>query len=88
MMNGFNRAQAEYDARLPASPPMITGSIRGYLVAGPHAEKLALLEFAENNLIGASDMETGDEIRIEEIHETDINRGLEALIEIKAYHGK
>jgi hypothetical protein len=87
-MNGFHRAQAEYEARLPASPPTITGSRKRYLLAGPHAEKLALLEFAENNLIGAADMETGEEIRIEEIHEIDINKTLLALTEHIKYYGK
>jgi len=34
------------------------------------------------------DMATKEELDLDEIHETDINRGLEALIEIKAYHGE
>jgi hypothetical protein len=33
-------------------------------------------------------MATKEELDLDEIHETDINRGLEALIEIIAYHGK
>ena len=87
-MTGFSRAQAEYEARLPDSDPAVTGTIEIYLLGGPHAEKLALLEYDENNLIGASDMATKEEINIEEIHETDISRGLDALIENKAYYGK
>jgi hypothetical protein len=86
-MNGFSRAQAEYESRLPDSDPTITGSIETYLLEGIHAEKLALLEYDENNLIGASDMATKEEINVEEISETDINRGLDALIEHGEYYG-
>lgn len=87
-MKGFARAQAEYEARLPDADSTVTGSIETYLLEGPHAEKMALLEYDESVLIGASDLETREEINIKEIHETDINRGLDALIENKAYHGK
>jgi hypothetical protein len=69
-------------------PPTITGAVERYLIEGPHAEKLALLEYFENTLIGASDVEAKGEINIEEIHETDINRGLDALFENIKYHGK
>jgi hypothetical protein len=68
--------------------PTITGAVEQYLLEGQHAEKLALLEYFENTLIGASDVETKGEINIEEIHETDINRGLDALFENIKYHGK
>jgi hypothetical protein len=84
----FRRAQAEYEASMSPKPiATITGSIETYLLEGIHAEKLALLEYDENNLIGASDMATKEEINIEEISETDINRGLDALIEHGEYYG-
>jgi len=67
--------------------PAITGYITRYLLEGPHAEKHTLLEYSENNLIGASDMTTKEEINIEEIDETDINKGLDALIEQIKYYG-
>jgi hypothetical protein len=68
--------------------PTITGSVEQYLLEGQHAEKLALLEYFENTLIGASDVEAKGEINIEEIYETDMNRGLDALFENIKYHGK
>ena len=83
----FRRAQAEYEAREPETDWVLSGSIETYLLEGIHAEKLALLEYDENNLIGASDMATKEEINIEEISETDINRGLDALIEHGEYYG-
>ncbi len=68
-------------------PPTITGSIERYLLEGIHAEKLALLEYSENTLIGALDMETKEELNLSEIHETDIDNGLESLVEhIKYYN--
>jgi hypothetical protein len=87
-MNGFNRAQAEYEARLPDEEVSVTGSVQTYLLDGPHAEKHALLEYNRDDLIAAFDMATNEELDLDEIHETDINRGIEALIEINAYHGK
>ena len=87
-MNGFNRAQAEYEARLPNEEVSVTGLVQTYLLDGPHAEKDALLEYNGNDLIAAFDMATNEELDLDEIHETDINRGIEALIEIFAYHGK
>jgi len=87
-MNGFHRAQAEYEARLPDEEVSVNGSVQTYLLDGPRAERHVLLEYNGNDLIGAFDMATGDEIDLDEIHETDINRGIEALIEINAYHGK
>ncbi len=87
-MSGFNRAQAEYEARLPNEDVSVTGSVQIYLLDGPHAEKHALLEYNRDHLIAAFDMATNEELDLDEIHETDINRGLEALIEIFAYHGK
>jgi hypothetical protein len=87
-MNGFNRAQAEYEARLPDEEVSVTGLVEAYLLDGPHAEKHALLEYNGNHLIAAFDMATKEELDLDEIHETDINRGIEALIEINAYHGK
>ena len=86
-MKGFSSAQAEYEARLPESDQTATGSIATYLLEGPHAEKMALLEYDENNLIAASDMSSKEEINIQEIDEIDINRGLDALIEQIAYYG-
>jgi hypothetical protein len=87
-MNGFKRAQAEYEARLPDEEVSVTGSVQTYLLDGPHAEKHALLEYNRDDLIAAFDMATNEELDLDEIHETDINRGIEALIEIFAYHGK
>jgi hypothetical protein len=46
------------------------------------------LEYDESVLIDASDMATKEELNIEEIHETDINRVLDALIEHGEYYGK
>lgn len=86
-MTGFSRAQAEYESRLPESDPTFAGTIATYLLEGPHAEKMALLEYDENNIICASDMSSKEEINIEEITETDINRGLDALIEQISYYG-
>ena len=83
----FHRAQAEYEARMPETDRVLSGSIETYLLEGIHAEKLALLEYDESVLIGASDMETKEELNIEEIHETDLNRGLDALIEHGEYYG-
>ena len=83
----FHRAQAEYEAREPETDWVLSGSIETYLLEGIHAEKLALLEYDESVLIGASDMATKEEINIEEISETDINRGLDALIEHGEYYG-
>jgi hypothetical protein len=68
-------------------PPTITGAVERYLIEGPHAEKLALLEYFENTLIGASDVETKEEINLSEIHETDIDNGLESLVEHIKYYG-
>jgi hypothetical protein len=87
-MNGFNRAQAEYEARLPDEEVSVTGLVQTYLLDGPHAERHALLEYNGNHLIAAFDMATKEELDLDEIHETDIDRGLEALIEINAYHGE
>lgn len=87
-MTGFSRAQAEYEGMLPDSDPAFTGTIEIYLLDGPHAEKLALLEYDESTLIGASNAATKEEIDIEEIAAIDINRGLDALIENQAYYGK
>lgn len=87
-MKGFARAQAEYEARLPKPETTVSGTIETYLLEGPHAEKLALLEYDENNLIGASDMVSREEINIEDIDEIDVNRGLDALIEQINYYGK
>jgi len=87
-MNGFHRAQAEYEARLPDEEVIVTGSVQTYLLEGPLAERHVLLEYNGNDLIAAFDMTTGDELDLDEIHETDINRGLDALIEIFAYHGE
>jgi hypothetical protein len=69
------------------TPPTITGAIERYLLEGPHAEKLALLEYSENELIGASDMATKEEINIEEIDNIDIDKGLESLVETLTYYG-
>jgi hypothetical protein len=69
-------------------PPTITGYITRYLLEGPHAEKLALLEYSENELIGASDMATKEEINIEEIDPIDINKGLESLVETLTYYNQ
>jgi hypothetical protein len=68
--------------------PTITGAVEQYLLEGQHAEKLALLEYFENTLISAFDVEAKGGINIEEIHETDMNRGLDALFENIKYHGK
>jgi len=87
-MNGFNRAHAEYEARLPEDEVIVTGSVQTYLLDGPHAEKHVLLEYNRDDLIAAFDIATNEELDLDEIHETDINRGIEALIEINAYHGK
>ena len=87
-MNGFNRAQAEYEARLPEEQATVTGTVQMYLFDGPHAEKPALMEYAGGKLVDAFDTATGEEIDIAEIHEIDINRGIEALIEILSYYGK
>ncbi len=87
-MNGFNRAQAEYEARLPEDEVTVAGFVETYLLDGPHAEKHALLEYNGTQLVAAFDLATDEELDLDEIHETDINRGLEALIEINAYHGK
>jgi hypothetical protein len=87
-MIGFHRAQAEYEARLPDEEVSVTGSVQTYLLEGPLAERHVLLEYNGNDLIAAFDMTTGDELDLDEIHETDINRGLDALIEIFAYHGE
>jgi hypothetical protein len=68
-------------------PPTISGYITRYILEGPHAEKMVLLEYEDSNLIGASDMSSKEEINIEEIDEIDINKGLDALIEqIKYYN--
>lgn len=87
-MKGFNRAQAEHEARLPKEQATVTGTVQMYLLDGPHAEKPALMEYAGSKLVDAFDTATGEEIDIEEIYPTDINRGIEALIEIRAYHGE
>jgi hypothetical protein len=87
-MKGFKRAQAEYEARLPDEEVSVTGSVQTYLLDGPHAERHVLLEYNGNHLIAAFDIPTNEELDLDEIHETDINRGIEALIEIFAYHGK
>ena len=87
-MNGFNRAQAEHEARLPEDEVLVAGLVETYLLDGPHAEKHVLLEFGGDKLVGAFDMAKDEEIDIDEIHEIDINRGIEALIEICAYHGE
>ena len=86
-MKGFARAQAEYEARLPESDPTISGSIETYLLEGPHAERMVLLEYSDSNLSGASDMSSKEEINIEEIDPIDINKGLDALIEQIKYYG-
>ena len=83
----FHRAQAEYEAREPETDWVLSGSIETYLLEGIHAEKLALLEYDENDIIGASNAETKEEIDLNEISETDINRGLDALIEHGEYYG-
>jgi hypothetical protein len=67
-------------------PPTVTGFIARYLLEGPHAEKMALLEYSDSNLIGASDMSSKEEINIEEIDPIDINKGLDALIEDIKYY--
>ena len=87
-MNGFNRAQAEYEARLPEDEATVTGSVQMYLLDGPHAESSVILEYDQSELVAAFDMAKDEEIDIAEIHETDVNRGIEVLIEIRAYHGK
>ena len=87
-MTGFNRAQAEHEARLPEDQATVTGTVQMYLLDGPHAEKPALMEYAGGKLVDAFDTATGEEIDIAEIHETDVNRGIEALREIRAYHGE
>jgi hypothetical protein len=87
-MSGFNRAQAQYEARLPDEEVSVTGLVQTYLLDGPHAEKHVLLEYNRDDLIAAFDMATNEELDLDEIHETDINRGIEALIEIFAYHGE
>ena len=87
-MNGFNRAQAEHEARMPEDEVTVTGTVQMYLLDGPHAEKPALMEFDGDKLVDAYDTETGEEIEIDEIHETDVNRGIETLREIHAYHGE
>jgi hypothetical protein len=87
-MNGFNRAQAEYEARLPNEEFSVTGLVQTYLLDGLHAEKHVLLEYNRDHLIAAFDIATNEELDLDEIHETDINRGIEALIEIFAYHGE
>jgi hypothetical protein len=68
--------------------PTISGYITRYLLEGPHAEKMVLLEYSDSNLIGASDMSSKEEINIEEIDPIDINKGLDALIEQIKYYGK
>ena len=87
-MKGFNRAQAEHEARLPEDQATVTGSIETYLLDGPHAEKHAILEYDGDKLVGAFDVKTGEEIDLEGIHPTDVSRGIEALLEICAYHGE
>jgi hypothetical protein len=83
----FHRAQAEYEGRMPETDRVFSGSIETYLLEGIHAEKLALLEYDENEIIGASNAETKEEIDLNEISETDLNRGLDALIEHGEYYG-
>ena len=87
-MNGFKRAQAEYEGRVPEDEVSVTGSVQTYLLDGPHAERHVLLEYNRDDLIAAFDIATNEELDLDEIHETDINRGIEALIEISAYHCK
>ena len=87
-MKGFHRAQAEHEARLPEDQATVTGTVQMYILDGPHAEKPVLMEFDGDKLVDAYDTETGEEIEIAEIHPTDVNRGIEALIEIRAYHGE
>jgi hypothetical protein len=87
-MSGFHRARAEYEGRVPEDEVSVTGSVQTYLLEGPLAERHVLLEYNGNDLIAAFDMATNEELDLDEIHETDINRGIEALIEIFAYHGK
>ena len=87
-MNGFNRAQAEHEARLPEEQVTVTGSVQMYLLDGPHSEKHILLEYDGDKLVAAFDISKDEEIDISEIHEIDVNQGIEALIEILSYHGK
>jgi hypothetical protein len=68
--------------------PTISGYITRYLLEGPHAEKMVLLEYSDSNLIGASDMSSKEEINIEEIDPIDNEKGLDALIEQIKYYGK
>jgi hypothetical protein len=68
--------------------PTISGYITRYLLEGPHAEKMVLLEYSDSNLIGASDMSSKEEINIEEIDPIDNKKGLDALIEQIKYYGK
>jgi hypothetical protein len=69
------------------NPPTISGYITRYLLEGPHAERMALLEYEDSNLIGASDMSSKEEINIEEIDPIDNKKGLDALVEqIKYYN--
>ena len=68
-------------------PTTMTGYITRYLLEGPHAEKMVLLEYSDSKLIGASDMSSKEEINIEEIDPIDINKGLDALIEQIKYYG-
>ena len=51
------------------------------------AELEALLEYSENELIGASDMATKEEINIEEIDYLDNEKGLESRVETLTYYG-
>jgi len=67
--------------------PTISGYITRYLLEGPHAERMALLEYEDSNLIGASNMSSKEEINIEEIDPIDNEKGLDALIEQIKYYG-
>lgn len=66
----------------------MTGTATRYLLEGPHAEKMALLEIEDFSLIGASDAETREEINPDEIDGRDIEKAIEFLTTSKAYHGK
>ena len=87
-MKGFARAQAEYEARLPEEPPILTGTIQTYLTDGLFDGVEVEIEYELHDILvifEVTAIETGEEIDPDEVTEKDRDRIREKIFENHKY---
>ena len=83
-MTGFTRAQAEYEARLPDEPPLLSGRIVTYLTDGPFDGQEVEIDYElkdELVIFEVLDCENGEEIDPNEVTEKDRSSICDQIIE-------